>query len=85
MTVLEKIDNLEAAIFDYQIANIPNNTVNIFTEVIETGAIDTNNANLLIRLNVLMGACITAMQKKDYLLLADQLEFQLKPLIGGRG
>ena len=83
MTIIEKIDNIEAAIFDYEIANVPNNVVSVFSELIETGVFDKNNAGYLNQLNFLMSACLNAMQNKDYLFLADQLEYKLKPLIGG--
>lgn len=83
MTVLEKIDNIQKAIFDYEIANIANNTVSVFTDIIDTGQINTNSNQALKQLNELMSACLEALQNKDYLLLADQLEYQLKPIIGG--
>ena len=82
MTILEKIDNIETAIFDYEITNVMNNTVSVFSEIIDGGAIDINSQNMLNRLNILMGECLSAMQNKDYLLLADQLEYKLKPLLG---
>ena len=81
MTITQKIDNIEAAIFDYEIANVANNIVSVFSEIIDSGAVNTGNPGILNRLNALMGECLTAMQNKDYLLLADQLEYQLKPMI----
>lgn len=83
MTISDKINNIQKAIFDYEVANIANNTVSVFTEIIESRAAHAGDANFLNRLNSLMGLCLMAMQNKDYLLLADQLEYQLKPLIGG--
>ena len=83
MTILEKIDNIEAAIFDYEIANVMNNIANVFSEIIDSCAVDTNNPGMLNRLNLLMGECVSAMQYKDYMLLADQLEYKLKPMIAG--
>jgi len=84
MTLTQKIDNIEHAIFDYEVTNVANNVVSVFSEIIESGAVGTGDPRRLNKLNLLMGACLTAMQKKDYLLLADQLEYQLKPMIGGR-
>ena len=82
MTVLEKIDNIENAIFDYQIMNIAGNLVNIFTEIIDAGLIEANNQVKLTKLNKIMSDSLSAMQSKDYLLLADKLEYELKPMIG---
>ena len=81
MTILQKIDNIESAIFEYEIANVTNNIINVFTEIIDFNLIDKNDPNLLLQLNVLMGDCLAAMKNKDYLLLADRLEYQLKPIL----
>lgn len=81
MTIIEKIDNIESAIFDYEIANIANNVVSVFTEVIDTGSFETKGKQALTQLNAVLGACLLAMQNKDYLQLADQLEYKLKPMI----
>ena len=83
MTITQKIDNIEAAIFDYEIANVMNNIANVFSEILESGAVDSKDPQALVKLNMLMGDCIAAIQNKDYLSLADQLEYLLKPMIGG--
>ena len=83
MTLLQKIENIETAIFDYEIKNVMNNIVSVFTEIIETNAINVNEPDMINNLNKLMSDCIAAMNDKDYLLLADYLEFFLKPMIGG--
>ena len=83
MTIPQKIDNIEAAVFDYEITNVMNNISNVFSEILESGAVNAKNPDELNRLNGLMGDCLTAMQNKDYLLLADHLEYKLKPIVGG--
>ena len=57
-------------------------TVNIFSEIIEKGLIDVKNDRQLYSLNTIMNDCLKAMQYNDYLLLADYLEYNLKPIIG---
>jgi len=81
MTILLKIDNIQKAVFDCEFMNVANNIVSIFSEIVDTGGINLNNPEKLNRFNALMGECLLAMQNKDYLLLADQLEYQLKPLL----
>jgi len=81
MTILEKIDNVIFAIFDFETMNIANNIINIFSEIIDTNLIDTKVPFLLNQINSLMANCLNAMQNKDYLLLADYLEYQLKPML----
>jgi len=82
MKILQKIDNIETAIFDYEIKNVMNNVVSVFTEIIETNTINANEPGRISKLNSLMSDCLAAMNDKDYLLLADYLEYLLKPMIG---
>ena len=83
MTLVQKIDDIETAIFDYETKNVMIDIAGLFSEIIDSGAVETNNPNILNQLNKLMADCLAAMQNKDYLLLADQLEFVLKPIIEG--
>ena len=83
MTINEKIDNIDLSIFDYEINNVSNNVISVFTEIIETGLINKNSNEDMKSFNEYMNICLSAMQKKDYLLLADCLEYNIKPMIGG--
>ena len=80
---MEKLSNIQASIFDYEIKNVSTNLVNIFSEIIDNKLIDQNSQGKMNHLNNLMNHCLVAIQKKDYLLIADLLEFELKPLVGG--
>jgi len=81
MTLVEKIDNIQKAIFDYEIANVAGNIVSVFQETIDTQTIDVKNPQVLNQFNQLMGECMSALQNKDYLLLADLLEYRMKPML----
>ena len=83
MNLTEKMENVQASIFDYEIKDLSNNIVNIFTEVIERKLISSSDVEKLNYLNALMSHCLRAMQSADYLRLADLLEYELKPLVGG--
>ena len=83
MSIITKIDSIEEAIFNYEIADTANDLVGVFTEIVETGVIGAGDSSALSRFNALMGKCLAAMQNRDYLLLADLMEYQLKPMIGG--
>ena len=84
MDIMEKLSNVQASIFDYEIKNVSSNLVNVFSEIIDNKLIDQNNPAKMNFLNSLMNHCLVAMQKKDYLLIADLLEYELKPLVGGK-
>ena len=83
MEIIEKVSSVQIDIFNYKIQNVPNDIVSIFTEIIEGGIISPDNVSLMNQLNLLMNHCLMAMQQKDYLRLADLLEYELKPLVGG--
>jgi len=78
---MEKIDNVVLAIFDFETMNVANNIISIFSDIIDTNLVDTKDPHLLKQINSLMANCLNAMQNKDYLLLADYLEYQLKPIL----
>jgi len=81
MTINEKIERIESSVFDYDIANVTNEVVGLFSDIIETRSIDTGNQGVVLNLNAIMGKCLAALQNKDYLLLADILEYELKPML----
>ena len=83
MDIVEKLTNIQASIFDYETEDVSANLVNIFSEIVNDKLIDQNNPDKMSFLNNLMNHCLAAMQKKDYLLIADLLEYELKPLVGG--
>jgi len=83
MNLTEKMENVQSSIFDYEIKDLSNNIVNIFTEVIESKLISSSDVEKLNYLNALMNHCLNSMQNADYLRLADLLEYELKPLVGG--
>jgi hypothetical protein len=84
MDIFEKIDNIQASVFDYEVATVPNNVANVFSETLAGGYVDAANAERVGALNRVMAACLDALGRKDYLLLADLLEYELKPFLGAR-
>ena len=84
MEIIEKVSFVQTNIFNFEIQNVPNDIVSIFTAIIERKIIPSDNAALMNQLNQLMQQCLGAMQTSDYLLLADLLEYELKPLVGGQ-
>ena len=82
VTINEKLNQIERNIFEYDVGNIPNDIVGVFSSVIENNAVSSSDVNNLNLLNKLMGECLAAMQSSDYLLLADLLKYSLPPLLG---
>ena len=83
MNLTEKMENVQTSIFDYEIKDLSNNIVNIFTEIIENKLISSSDVEKLNYLNALMNHCLRSMQNADYLRLADLIEYELKPMVGG--
>ena len=84
MNLQDMLDNLQSSIFKYEVSDVPNSVVSIFTTILQSNIIDPSDSARLVSLNQLMQQCLGAMRTSDYLLLADLLEFQLKPLVGGQ-
>jgi hypothetical protein len=82
MSVILQIKNLESDIAKYEILKTADNLVDLLSSVINTDVVNAGDSASLVKLNALMGECLVAMQNKDYLLLADILEYRLKPMIG---
>ena len=82
MELVEKISNIQTSIFGYEIKSVSDAVVNIFSEVLDSKYINPSNPQALSALNHLMKQCLLAMQNADYLLLADLMEYELKPMIG---
>jgi len=76
----EMLNRLNNSIFSFEVQEIPVYLTDFFGAVIEMQAIDINNINHLQTYNTIMKNCLEAMQNRDYLLLSDILEYELKPL-----
>jgi hypothetical protein len=83
MSILSRIDAIETDIFKYEVSRTADELVSIFSDVLDTGAVSASDTVALVKFNSFMGECLGAMQSKDYLLLADLLEYRLKPMMGG--
>ena len=84
MDLFERIDNIQASVFDYEVGTVPNNVASVFSDVLAGGRVDASDAPRVVALNRVMAACLEALGRKDYLLLADLLEYELKPFLGVR-
>ncbi len=73
----EKTRQLQKDIFDYKIGAVPAQLSDLVTTIIETPAFDLNDVNRVQRFNRIMQAGMEALQKQDYLLLADIIEYEL--------
>lgn len=73
----EKIRQLEKDIFNYKIEAVPVQLSDLVTTIIETPAFDLNDVNRVQKFNQIMQVGLEALQKQDYLLLADIMEYEL--------
>ena len=78
----EKIRQLEKDIFDYKIEAVPVQFSDLVTTIIEIPAFDLNDVNRVQKFNRIIQAGLEALQKQDYLLLADIMEYELKKFLG---
>ncbi|MGE5390767.1 MAG: hypothetical protein ACM3PE_06850 [Deltaproteobacteria bacterium] len=81
MQIIEAINEAQKLIFDYNVSTLPNRVMELMAATIEQPAFDITDGAKLVRFNKIMEACLQAMQNQDYLLLADVMEYELKPLL----
>lgn len=73
------VNEIQKAIFSYQIAEV-SGKIFMFIERMSTWTILLALEEQII-VNQILGAVLKSYENKDYLLLADLLEFELKPLL----
>ncbi len=81
MQILELIRQSESSIFNYDNSIIPIQISDLMTAIIDQTAFDIHDGQQLQMFNQLMQTSLQAMQDQDYLLLADILEYELKPFL----
>lgn len=77
--VLTLIDTLQQDIFTYRLADFSSNMLRLI-EMLTVWA-KAGFPSRQTALNVILKKALDSYEKKDYLLLADVLEFELKPLL----
>ncbi|WP_054693841.1 hypothetical protein [Syntrophomonas palmitatica] len=82
MNLNEMLNRIYETIYSYEVQDIPLQVVDFFNELIEKQAININDIYQVQTYNRLMKNSLEAMQNMDYLLLADILEYELKPIFG---
>lgn len=81
MELLEKIDSVQNMIFNYDLASVPAVTSEVLTAVLEHPLFDRSDPGKLKTFNAFTVSCMRAIQDRDYLCLADILEYDIKPFI----
>ncbi len=76
------INNIQEKIFSFDTGNIPREIAEILARILEGRAIETEDPRQIQNLNEMMNTVFSAITNHDYLLLADVLEYQLKPFLG---
>lgn len=78
-TLLTSIEEIQNAIFAYEIERFTNQFVKL-TDLLIAGMQGLSAQDQAV-LNPVLNAILASYEHKDYLLLADLLEYELKPLL----
>lgn len=81
MLIQEAMDSLQRDIFNYNIDTVPVQLSDLMSVIIEKQAFDLNDIKKVQVFNMIMKSSLEALQNRDYLLLADLMEFKLKPIL----
>lgn len=77
--MIEIIEKISESIFRYDINSV-NNDITVLTEKV-LSIMPKLNKDELIKMNKILNYITTAMGNHDYLLMADFLDYELKPFI----
>lgn len=77
--IILQIDKLQGDLFAYRIDQVASLMINLVESL--TAWVMGLTADEQAALNQVLSALLTSYEKKDYLLVADLLEFELKPLL----
>lgn len=81
MEIDEMIRQVEESIFSFDVPNISVQLTDLMGAIVERQLIDVNNMEQLQIFNQLMRVSLEALQNRDYLLLADIVEYRLKTML----
>jgi len=81
MQIAARINETQKMIFDYDVSTLPNRLMELMAAIIEQPAFDMTDGSKLVFFNKIMETSLQAMQNQDYLLLADIMEYKLKPFL----
>jgi len=75
------ISNIQEDIFTYNVVELPGKVTALFERVLASGWLCNLDADEMQRFNRMFEACLHSLQDKDYLRLADTLEYEIGPLL----
>jgi hypothetical protein len=81
MDYLSLIKNIQDDIFAYNVVELPGKVTGLFEQVLASGLLCNLDAGEMQRFNRMFEACLHSLQDKDYLRLADTLEYEIRPLL----
>jgi hypothetical protein len=79
--IIRQIDELQDKIFAQDLKTVPEGVTSLLATLVEQRGIDLQSIDSITKFNRLMEMSLQAMTNRDYLLLADLLEFRLKPML----
>lgn len=82
MSIELKIEDIQRKIFAYDIEQIPALLTDLMSNIIEGQLFDLSDVRKVQIFNRIMQASMEAIQHRDYLLLADLIEFEMSKLLG---
>jgi hypothetical protein len=74
-------DNVQDSIFTYKVGELPAQVTDLFENILSSETLSKLAANDAQRFNQLFRACLESLQNKDYLHLADILQYEIIPML----
>jgi hypothetical protein len=74
-------ESIQDNIFAYKVRELPAQVTGLFENIVSGGALSRLAADDIQRFNQLFRACLESLQNKDYLHLADLLQYEIIPML----
>ena len=81
LDILALNESIQDKIFAYNVGELPVQVTGLFEHIVSSGALSRLSTNDVQRFNQFFMACLESLQNKDYLHLADLLQYEIIPML----
>ena len=81
MDIIALNKRIQDNIFAYKIGELPVQVTGLFENIVSSGTLSLLAADDVQRFNQFFRACLESLQSKDYLHLADILQYEIIPML----
>jgi hypothetical protein len=81
LDILALNENIQDSIFTYKVGELPAQVTSLFENIVSSGTLSLLAADDIQRFNQFFRVCLESLQNRDYLHLADVLQYEIIPML----